>query len=355
MNEEWEINGAMVQIPIGGLHVAPLEKYSAYEVSANDNIVPPEPIIKIGESIVATAGNVITLSGDSKSGKSSLTNVIIAGSIVSGGYDGFPGLDVKVNKDKQAVIHFDTEQSTYKQYETLTYGIMKRTGFEFQPSHLRSYNLRSLGIEEYQSVVTGICQEASELYGGIHSIYIDGFADFINSVNDDKESNAIVDYFTKLAIEFDTILVGIVHVNPGGKKQRGHLGSQLQRKSESVINVIKEDGYSYIHPDFMRNSDVSEFSFIKFKYSKEAGYHQYAGIKEYEEKTTTELDRRDLALKIFSEVPKRYKDAYVEIMNQQDVSERTAKSRISEMVNFNIVTKLEDKTYVLKLEDDLDE
>ena len=42
-------------------------------------------------------------------------------------------------------------------------------------------------------------------------------------------------------------------------------------------------------------------------------------------------------------------------MNQQDVSERTAKSRISEMVNFNIVTKLEDKTYVLKLEDDLDE
>jgi len=350
MEENWNINGAMVQIPIDAQDVAPLQKYVKYEISSDDNFDPPKPIIKIGESIVATNGNIITLSGDSKSGKSSLTNVIIAGSIVTGGYDGFPGLEVEVNKDNHAVIHFDTEQSDYKQFDNLKNQIMKRTGFEFQPSYLRSYNLRRLEIDKYQSVVTGICQEASELYGGIHSIYIDGFADFINSVNDDKESNAIVDYFTKLSIEFDTIVVGIVHLNPGGKKQRGHLGSQLQRKSESVINVIKEDGFSYIYPDFMRNSDISEFSMIKFKYSKEAGYHQYAGIYEHHGKSNTENDRRDLALKIFTAVPKRYKDAYREIMILQNVSERTAKSRISEMLDFGIIQKLEDKTYVLNLD-----
>lgn len=65
----------------------------------------------------------------------------------------------------------------------------------------------------------------------------------------------------------------VLHFNPGSEKERGHLGSQLQRKSESVLSVTKqpETQESRIQGRFLRNA--GEIPEITFQYDKVRGYH----------------------------------------------------------------------------------
>jgi hypothetical protein len=64
------------------------------------------------------------------------------------------------------------------------------------------------------------------------------FADFVLDVNSSKDCPEFVTRLHRLAIEYDTLIVCILHLNPGSdSKSRGHLGSQLERKSETVLRI----------------------------------------------------------------------------------------------------------------------
>ena len=64
-----------------------------------------------------------------------------------------------------------------------------------------------------------------------------------------------------LSTQYNCHIICILHTNPGTDKARGHVGSALQRKAESVIYVHKVDDISIVEPQFCRNEPFERFAF----------------------------------------------------------------------------------------------
>jgi len=322
-----------------------LEDYEFLRITDKTAIPYPIPILKINGDRVATPSTIVTISGQPKSGKSALTGIVIAGAIIpNGDIDGLPGVEVLHNVDGKAVVHFDTEQDRYThQYNHKT--ILKRAGFEHCPDYFLSYNIRQLDLSQYQPYVNGICEAAAAKFNGIHSISIDGAADFIPSVNDETAAFEIVDYFDKLAQKYNTAIFVIIHTNPGSDKERGHLGSQFQRKSTGILSVKKEGNISYLDPKLMRyTGDTGK---IQFKYDKEKGYHVACNeIEDSEEKRAIErLEKvRKVCESVFSgQTSYMYASATDAIMKQTNKKIGFAKDMFSEMKAHQMIIQGGDK------------
>lgn len=328
-------------------------KYERLKITDRTPIPPPVVVIRMRGEIISTEGNVTTISGHAKGGKSAFTGVLLAGAIAEGEYDGFPDVEVSPNHGK-AVLHFDTEQARHKHQKNLK-TILKRVNAETCPENLMSFNIREEEPEKYRAITNEIADAAFRKFNGIHLIVIDGIADYIKDVNDAAESNAIVKYVEDLAIRYATAVIVIVHLNPGTGKERGHLGSQLQRKSESVLSVNNQGEKSCLEPKFLRMAGLSDIPHIEFSYDKQRGYHTWTGIKEPE----TEQSKANIRLSKLKTVVDRvfappssygYKDACTRIMEVIDRERGTAKEYFKEMKAQKMIVQGDDDNWRINME-----
>lgn len=342
-----KISPAMITDEVGRLtSEAGLSKYAGYRVTAEKDIDQPDPIIKIGGASVASPGNLTAISAAAKAGKTATSAVLLAGALRMGEFwDGFgPDLEVKSNQDGHAVICFDTEQSEAdQQYKVRT--VLRRAGLEVTPDHYLEYNIRSLSITDYQKVTDEICQAAFKKFGGIHLIMIDGGADYILSVNDESAATLIVQYFIHLAIRFKCPVIVIVHQNPGSGKERGHFGSEIQRKCYGLLEITKSGDISTLSPKMMRKAGNGDVPNISFKYCKTVGYHIPVDLPDPEQIRAENERRRHeaIAKAVFKPgIALTYTEAVSAIMKETSKQERTAKSMIKNMIGWELVIKSED-------------
>lgn len=328
-----------------------LSKYDYLRITDKSKVSDPIPVVKIAGETISTRGNITVGSGESKGGKSALFSIIIAGAAsATGEIDGLEGLEVTPNVERKAVIHFDTEQAKHKHKRNLL-SIQKRAGLTELPDFLLSYNIRQLEINSYKETAQEICEGANEKFNGIHSIFIDGGADFVHDVNDPIESNAIVKFFEELAIQFDCPVFIIIHTNPGSNKERGHLGSQLQRKAESVINIKSEGDISFIEPKFLREAGKGNIPHLQFTYDREKGYHVSAGVKKPDEAQKQEQRKAfliSLANKVFGgQKSFKYGEAIKVMKEESGKSEAPVKGFIRDMKELGLIEKGSDEYYRL--------
>ena len=339
-------------------NLAVLEKYDYLRITPTTDIPKPVPIITISGETISTEGNITTFSGASKSGKSALASWIIASAISADGIlnDPLPGLRVEPNPTGKAVIHFDTEQAKHKhQYNVKT--ILHRANVTENPEYFRSYNIRQLEISDYAKVTSDICEAASKVFNGIHLIVIDGIADYIKDVNDQEQSNSIVKYFEDIAIKYATPVIVIVHTNPNSEKERGHLGSQCQRKSESVL-MIKQDGdISYIEPKLLRMAGMGKIQKLQFRYDETKGYHVGCGVRLIDENRAEEerINRIEvIANNVFAPPAEyHYKDAIEKIMKETMKGETAAKGYFTEMKAHDMIVQDHNKIWRLKQDEEV--
>jgi hypothetical protein len=72
-------------------------------------------------------------------------------------------------------------------------------------------------------------------------VSIDGHVDFCKNFNDLEESQNYVSSLLKYSSLTHSHITGVLHLNHGSDKSRGHLGTILQQKSECVM-MIKDKG-----------------------------------------------------------------------------------------------------------------
>src|SRR6185437_2440885 len=209
-----------------------------------------------------------------------------------------------------------------------------------------SYNIRALEFSQYAEVTTNICEGALAKFNGIHLMVIDGIADFISDVNDAEQSTQIVKYFEELAIKYQTPIIVIVHTNPGSDKERGHLGSQCQRKCESLLMVKTEGNISFIEPKLLRMAGKANIPNIQFMYDKERGYHIGCGVRSVNDndKIIQRINRlSEICGDVFGgQKSYRYKDVIEQIMLKAGKSLNTAKIFFKEMKIHQLIVKGED-------------
>ena len=328
-----------------------LSDFEKYRITREKNIIHPVPTITIDGAAIAAPHNLLGISAQVKAGKSAINGVLIAGTLTeSGAPDGFPTIKCEPANGK-AIIYLDTEQSAADQQDNLNV-ILSRAGLDTTPDNLQSYNIRQLSMKDYREFTDNICTLCAEKFDGIHLISVDGGADFISSVNDEEKANEILEYFTHLSIRFNCPVIIIVHLNPNSDKERGHFGSQLQRKCYGLLTIEKTKGsdVSTLIPKAFRKAGNGDVQPVHFIYDKEKHYHIQVDAPDSEtEKAVANVMRHKNIAKELFEAQKSYshKEAYEMIMKHTKKQDRTAKQMLADMTGWGFTIKGEDGNYRL--------
>ena len=300
-------------------------------------------IITAGDVPLGTEENILCITGGEGTGKSNYTAALVAGAIQEKETDtDLLGVRVEPNRKRRAVLLYDTEQSEQQLYKN-TGRLLRRAGRERMPEFLHVYCLTGMSRSERLTAIMQSMDKYHYLHGGIHLVVIDGVADLIRCANDEGESVALIDEIYRLAGVYPTCIAAVVHFVPNGLKLRGHLGSELQRKSAAILSIEKDENpeISVVKALKVRDGSPLDIPLMQFRWDRQAGMPVYVGEKPRAEKEKRkEKELAEMAREAFT---RQEKYGYIElcelIQEMLEVKERTAKGYIRYMREKEIIEK----------------
>ena len=300
-------------------------------------------IITAGDVPLGTEENILCITGGEGTGKSNYTAALVAGAIQEKETDtDLLGVRVEPNRKRRAVLLYDTEQSEQQLYKN-TGRLLRRAGRERMPEFLHVYCLTGMSRNERLTAIMQSMDKYHYLHGGIHLVVIDGVADLIRCANDEGESVALIDEIYRLAGIYRTCIAAVVHFVPNGLKLRGHLGSELQRKSAAILSIEKDENpeISVVKALKVRDGSPLDIPLMQFRWDRQAGMPVYVGEKPRAEKEKRkEKELAEMAREAFT---RQEKYGYIElcelIQETLEVKERTAKGYIRYMREKEIIEK----------------
>lgn len=307
---------------------------------------PPQQAVAIvtaGDVPLGSEENILCITGGEGTGKSNYTAALVAGAIQEKETDAdLLGVRVEPNRKGRAVLLYDTEQSEQQLYKN-TGRMLRRAGREKMPPYLHVYCLTGMSRGERLTAIMQSMDKYHYLHGGIHLVVIDGVADLIRCANDEGESVALIDEIYRLAGIYRTCIAAVVHFVPNGLKLRGHLGSELQRKSAAILSIEKDENpeISVVKALKVRDGSPLDVPLMQFQWDKKMGMPVYVGEKPRAEKEKRkEKELAEMAREAFT---RQEKYGYIElcelIQEMLEVKERTAKGYIRYMREKEIVEK----------------
>lgn len=314
---------------------------------------PPDAsksVVAVNGVPLGTQDNLFCITGGEGTGKSNYVSAILAGAISSGGIASSQtlGLEVTPNPKGLAVLHYDTEQSEAQLHKNLD-KTLRRADTRSVPSFYHSLYLASLSRKDRLKLIRESMDLFYHRHGGIHIVVIDGIADLIRSANDETESIAIVDELYRLAGIYNTCIICVLHFVPNGIKLRGHIGSELQRKSAGILSIEKDDNpeYSVVKALKVRDGSPLDVPMMLFGWDKAMDMHVYRGEKSKEDKEKRKTD--ELISVVRDAFRSRSKLSYQELcevlMQEMEIKDRTAKKYIAYMKEQRILTQGSDGNY----------
>lgn len=214
----------------------------------NWNNKPPtqKNIIKTQGKRVLTTGNMLAIVSKAGTGKSSVCESIVA-NLLNSKCDslGFE-CDLSENSGRDKVLYIDTErtiQDTWSSWER-TYRRAKIKAPNID-KRLLFFNFKAIAISERKRMVSEILTKNKD----IGLVIFDGATDFIRDTNSITEASEFIDWINTFNPSISIIVT--IHSNPMDNKPRGHIGSELCRRAESLFLIRKlEDGIREITTEF---------------------------------------------------------------------------------------------------------
>jgi hypothetical protein len=236
-----------------------------------EKIVHPKPAISFGvksyetkdgkieyPTPIGTYGNFSFVQAPPKSKKTFFVSLLSA-IYLADELEQFGG-DLKANRNNKHLIHFDTEQSNFHASVVFKRPI-DMTGIKTDKYHTLA--LRQLSFKERVEFIEYYLYDKLEATD-IGLVIIDGIADLCSDVNNIEESNAVVQKLMKWSKELNCHIVTVIHSNFGTDKPTGHLGSFLEKKTETQIqlelNTVNK-GLVTVSCKRSRNAPFENFSF----------------------------------------------------------------------------------------------
>ena len=210
-----------------------------------------KPIIEQNGMMLASLGNISAVVGAAKSKKTFLCTALVGGLLAEKG-------DFGITPRLAKVLWVDTEQSMLH-VRKVTERIHRLAGWneERNCGMLRTLTLREVEPKRRAELL----YMAIELYQP-QLVVVDGISDLMYNTNDIEESDRIVGQLMALSTEYNCHIICVLHTNPNSDKARGHVGSALQRKAETVMFVHKVGDCSVVEPQFCRNEEFEPFAFL---------------------------------------------------------------------------------------------
>lgn len=261
-------------------------------IDPTEKIEHPEPALSLGTKTyetkdglkeyplpLGTYGNFSFVQAPPKSKKTFFISLLSA-VYMKGHIETFGG-DLRGYSNGKHLIHFDTEQGNFHAQMVFRRPLEMTT---IDASKYHTYALRQLDFKERVQFIEWYLYDKLE-GKDIGLVIIDGVADLCSDVNNIEESNAVVQKLMKWSKELNCHIVTVIHSNFGSDKPTGHLGSFLEKKTETQIqlelNTVNKDLVT-VSCKRSRNASFETFSFTvnKFGLPQVAGgfYNPLAGV-----------------------------------------------------------------------------
>lgn len=320
-----------------------LSALSSCEINLKNPPPKAEVLISVKGVPLGTQGNIFCITGSEGTGKSNYVATLIAGSIQNCHKQiDTLGLEITPNLENQAVLYYDTEQSEVQLFKNVN-NLIRRGKLNEKPDFFKAYCLTGMSRNERLLSIVQSIDLFYYRYGAIRMIVIDGIADLVKGANDETESVAVVEELYRLAGIYNTCIVTVLHFIPNRLKLRGHLGSELQRKSATILSIEKEENseISVVRALKVRDGSPLDVPLMQFKWDKELQMHTYIGEKSKQEKDKRKTkDLATVAKEIFDKKGAwNYTDLCNELQKFMEVKERTAKNYIKYMREKEIIIK----------------
>jgi len=199
-------------------------------------------LLKLVDTEILHPGNIMSIIAPQKSGKSTTQSAIIASLFGLAGSD-FLSFQGRV-PEGQRVIHFDTEQSARDHYAMMVRTLRRAAWTDF-PAWFSSLHVRRFSSTDRRKIMLSAARKAHK-EGGLALLMVDGLVDLLQDFNDVREATGLINDLMEICEETGCAIVSTLHVNPGSQKGkesdkgRGHLGTMLEQKSETIL-LLKKD------------------------------------------------------------------------------------------------------------------
>ena len=230
----------------------------ASQIKATDIYETPPQIIWIDNSTIATLGNFSASTGKAKSKKTFNVSALVAASLA-----GKQVLNYRAHlpEGKQRILYVDTEQSRFHCRSVLE-RILRLAGL---PTTTDPENLDFFCLREYSpSVRIEVIDYALRQQKGYGLVIIDGIRDLMLDINNAGESVEVINRMMEWSSRYDLHIHCVLHLNKGDNNVRGHIGTEMSNKAETVLVISKSNenpGISEVHALHIREKEFKPFAF----------------------------------------------------------------------------------------------
>lgn len=236
-----------------------LESYlSKGEIKATDKVTIPPKILFVGDCTIATFGNFSASTGKAKSKKTFNISAMVAAAVTNTTVLNYRAC---LPEGKRKILYFDTEQSKYHCHNVLE-RIYKLSGLSVKKDDQR---LLFWGLREYTPKLRiALIDYALRKHQEVGLVIIDGLRDLMYDINNGKEATDVMTVLMAWTSVYDLHIHTVLHLNKNDNNPRGHIGTELENKAETVLIISKNlqnNSISEVRPMHMRDKEFSTFAF----------------------------------------------------------------------------------------------
>ncbi len=213
-------------------------------VNAKIKIEYPPVALSMGEKLIrtkngdtllpiplATYGNLSVVTAPPKTKKtffiSLLSSVYLSSNNLFGG-------KLKGHRKNGNLVHFDTEQGKWHCQKVFKRPLDMAV-VDGSENVYHTFGLRTIGYKDRISFIEYFLKQNIKEPS---LVIIDGIADLVSDANNLQESNEIVQKLMSWSSVYNCHIINVIHQNFGSSKLgTGHLGSFLEKKAETVIQL----------------------------------------------------------------------------------------------------------------------
>ena len=215
-------------------------------------------VLMVDDATIGTLGNFSASIGKAKSKKTFNVSAIVASALTNSTILHYRSI---FPEDKRKVLYVDTEQGRYH-CQTVLKRILRLADL---PEDKEPDNLVMLALRKYSPKMRlAIVEHAIGTIPDLGLVVIDGIRDFLYDINSPSESTDIISKLMQWTDDRQIHIHTILHQNKNDENARGHIGTELNNKAETIMQVEadKEDKtVSVVEAVHIRDREFEPFAF----------------------------------------------------------------------------------------------
>ena len=228
-------------------------------IHVTDEFALPPVVLQAGEAIIGTLGNFSVSTGKAKAKKTFNVSAIVAAALVNGQVLEY---QASFPESKRTILYFDTEQSPYH-CQLVMQRILRlaKLPIDKEPQNLKFSHLRAIADPNERRE---IIRYAIYNTPNVGLVVIDGIRDLMLDINNSTEATKLVGDLMQWTSEQNIHIQTVLHLNKGDDNARGHIGTELNNKAETVLQITRDNTMperSIVAPSIIRSKPFDKFAF----------------------------------------------------------------------------------------------